>query len=189
MDDTSRGIMRIVIPVVLFVVGALAGWIGHGLVSAPADVAAITVYDDWRLACPAPSAQGSCAMVQDVVDARSHSEIAHMAIGHAKTGMELVVTMPFDILLSPGMGLSVGTDKVRVYPYQTCSRSGCIATIPVDDALRTSLHNAKQARLLFAMLNNRPVGLPFSLNGFARADDAFTNFESRRNSWWWRLWS
>jgi hypothetical protein len=39
------------------------------------------------------------------------------------------------------------------------------------------------------MLNNKPVGLPFSLNGFDEANSAFSNNEAKRTSWWWRLWS
>jgi len=182
--------MRIVIPVALLVVGVLAGWFGHSYASAPANVPSIAMYQDWRLMCPSPAdAKGSCAMVQDVVDAQRGAEIAHLALGKTKTGLEMVVTMPFDVLLAPGMGLSVGTDAVRVYPYQTCNAVGCIATLPVDDKLLASLRSAKQARLLFAMLNNKPIGLPFSLNGFNDANDAFSNNESRRTSWWGRLWS
>jgi invasion protein IalB len=128
-------------------------------------------------------------MVQDVVDERSRSEIAHLALGKAKTGLEMVITMPYDVLLAPGMGISIGSDPVRVYPYQTCNTVGCIATVPVDDKMLASLRSAKQARILFAMLNNKPVGLPFSLNGFDEANSAFSNNEARRSSWWWRLWS
>lgn len=181
--------MRIVIPIVVFVVGALVGWVGHSFTSTPDDVASVAVYDDWRLACPAPSAQGSCALVQDIVDERTRSEIAHLALGKAKSGLEMIVTMPYDVLLAPGMGVAVGSDPVRVYPYQTCNAVGCIATVPVDDKMLASLRNSKQARLLFAALNNKPIGLPFSLNGFDKANDAFSNNEAKRSSWWWRLWS
>src|SRR6516162_2809182 len=106
MDDTSRGIMRIVIPIASVVVGALAGWFGHSVVAAPASVPSISMYQDWRLACPSPSdAKGSCAMVQDVVDERSRAEIAHLAFGKTKAGLEMVITMPYDVLLAPGMGI------------------------------------------------------------------------------------
>ncbi len=182
--------MRFVIPIALFIVGGLVGWFGHSFASAPANVPSIAMYQDWRLACPSPTdAKGSCAMVQDVVDAQRGAEIAHLALGKSKTGLEMIVTMPYDVLLAPGMGLAIGSDPVRVYPYQTCNTVGCIAAIPVDDKMIASLRSAKQARLLFAMLNNKPVGLPFSLNGFDDANSAFSNNEARRSSWWWRLWS
>ncbi len=179
--------MRIVIPVVLLVVGLIAGWIGHGLVSAPPDVASINFYDDWQLECPVPSAKGNCILAETV--APNGQQVAHLALGQAKDGVEMVVTAPFDVLLPPGMGLVIGTDKVRVYPYQTCNSVGCIATIPVDDKLLGSLRAAKDAKLLIMAPNNKPVAVPFSMNGFTRAHDALTNFEARRNSWWRRLWS
>ena len=190
MDETSRGVMRFVLPLALFIVGGLAGWFGHSLASTPPNVPSIAMYQDWRLMCPSPSnATASCAMVQDVVDAQRGAEIAHLALGKTKTGLEMIVTMPYDVLLAPGMGISVGRDAVRVYPYQTCNGVGCIATIPVDDKLLASLRSADQARILFAMLNNKPIGLPFSLKGFDEANDAFSNNEARRSSWWGRLWS
>lgn len=191
MDDNAKVIMRFVIPIVLFIVGLLAGWLGHGLISKPEDVASIRMYGDWRLACPQPSAKdGTCAMIQDVLDSNTRSEIAHMAFGRGRSGgMEMIITMPYDVLLDPGMGLSVGSDPVRVYPYQTCNGIGCVAAVPVDDKLVTSLRNAKDARLLFAALNNKPIGLSFSLSGFDAAYNAYSNAESKRHSWWWSLWS
>jgi invasion protein IalB len=172
--------MRIVLPIVALIVGLLAGWFGHSMMTAkPEDVASIRMYGDWRLACPQPSAakSGGCAMIEDVLDSQTRSEIAHLALGKNRAGnLEMIVTMPYDVLLEPGMGLSVGSDKIRVYPYQTCNGGGCMATIPVDDALANSLKNAKTARLLFAALNNKPIGLSFSLNGFDQAYDASSKF-------------
>lgn len=182
--------MRFVIPAVLFVVGGLAGWIGHGMLVKPDDVASIRIFQDWRLACPQPSSsEGSCALIQDVIDSRSRSEIAHLALGKSRKGMELLVTMPFDVLLQPGMGLSVGKDPIRVYPYQTCNTVGCIATIPVDDKLIASMRANPDARILFAALNNKPIGLTFSLAGFDPAYAAYSDAEAKRHSWWWSLWS
>jgi invasion protein IalB len=177
--------MRIVLPIVTLIVGLLIGWVGHGMASKPEDVASIRMYGDWRVACPQPSAasSGGCAMIEDVLDSQTHSEIAHLALGKNKAGAtEMIVTMPFDVLLEPGMGLMVGTDKVRVYPYQTCNGVGCVATIAVDDKLASSLRGAKDARLLFAALNNKPIGLSFSLNGFDKAYDASSKFG--QSSWW-----
>ena len=176
--------------VLLFVAGGLAGWIGHSLAAPPDKVGTISVYEDWRLACPALSAKdGSCALAQDIMDSRTGSDIAKLAIGRGKTGLEMIVTGPLDMLIQPGMGVALGSDKIRVYPYQTCTAAGCVAIIPVDGSLMSSMRSTNQGRLLFVLPNTKPVGLPFSLKGFVSADDAWRNEESRRKSWWRRLWS
>jgi hypothetical protein len=43
--------------------------------------------------------------------------------------------------------------------------------------------------VLFAGLDGKPVGLPFSVKGFNDASAAFDTAEARRHSWWRRLWS
>lgn len=179
--------MRIVIPVVLLVAGLVAGWIGRGYVSAPPDVPSSSAYEDWHLICPAPSAKGNCILASTV--APNGQQIANIELGKAKNGLEMVVTAPFDVLLQAGMGLAIGKDKIRVYPYETCNTVGCIATVQVDDQLLASMRSAKDAKILIMAPNNKPVAVPFSMNGFTAAHDALTTFEARRNSWWRRLWS
>lgn len=200
MDETTKTPWRILLPVILFLGGGIVGWVGHGLIGAsdrlptismnPDRVATVSIYDDWRLTCPkANDPGGTCALAQDVVDEKSHSEIAHLEIGRAPDGMKMIVTMPYDVLLQPGLGLSIDSGAPILRPYETCNTVGCIAAIPIDDKLMSSLRQAKQARILFAALNNKPIGMPFSLKGFDRGETAFNNAEHASHSWWWNIWS
>jgi invasion protein IalB len=201
MDDTNKTPWRILLPVILFLIGGIVGWVGHGLISAsdrvrtismnPNRVATISIYDDWRLTCPQANQAGSaCSLAQDVVDEKSRSEIAHLEMGRAPDGMRLVVTMPYDVALQPGLGLSLDSGTPVVRPYETCNTVGCIATIPVDDKLMSSLRQAKQARVLFvSALNNKTIGLSISLKGFDRGETAFANAEQAAKSWWTNIWS
>ena len=68
--------------------------------------------------------------------------------------------------------------------------TGKISDAEYFESLRTSLGTTTtQARVLFAGLDGKPVGLPFSSKGFAEASAAFDTAEARRHSWWRRLWS
>lgn len=180
--------LRIVIPVLLFIVGLVAGWVGHALLVPPPDGSTIMSFDDWRVGCPKPSdKKGSCALVQDVVDTKSEREIAHLAIANIKGERHLIITVPYDVLLPSGVGLVLGKDKPRVYPYRTCDDNGCIADTKFDDALVKAMRPQPEAKLLIAQLDNKVAALPFSLKGFTKAEDAYNSDQARRKSWLARL--
>jgi invasion protein IalB len=188
--DVNSTPVRSGIAAALLIVGLIVGWFGHKALAAPADVPTVSVYQDWRVACPETSKQdGTCEVQQDVLDSKTHTELARLAIFQINGANTLIVTVPFNVLLDPGIGLGLGNDKPRVYPFETCNGVGCIVRIPFDDDLAKAVGAAPQARILLAGLDGKPVGLPFSLKGYQDAMDAFSSTEAKRHSWWRRLWS
>ncbi len=178
----------------VFVVGALLGWIGRGVLAGPADVPTMTVYDDWRLICPArKDKEANCRMSQEIADPRSGQPLASLVVlkevdKDKKESTVLAVSVPLNVLLEPGVGLKFGND-VKTYQYKTCLESGCIATVPFDESLEKLAMNSSDVAITVARLDGKSVQLPFSTKGFADARKAFKNFDSKRSSWWWRLWS
>jgi invasion protein IalB len=65
--------------------------------------------------------------------------------------------------------------------------SGCIAEVKADDALIKALRPQRDAKLLIAQLDNKVAALPFSLKGFARAEDARNAFKAKQKSWLARI--
>ncbi len=188
--DLNSTPMRAAIAAVLLVLGLIAGWFGHKAASSPPDIPTVAVYQDWRVACPqSTDKDATCEIQQDVLDAKSHTELARLAIFKIKDANTLLVTVPFNVLLEPGIGLGLGNDKPNVYPFETCNGVGCVVRIAFDEKLEKSLGGAPQARILFAGLDGKPVGLPFSLKGYKEAMAAFNSTEAKRRSWWKRLWS
>lgn len=180
--------LRIIVPAVLLVVGVIAGWIGHAEMTMPPDVPTVAVYDDWRIGCPKPSDKvGYCALAQDIVDTKAGREIGHLSLNDTKDGRQLTIVVPYDVLLPSGIGMELGKDKVRVFPYKTCDGSGCVAQVKVDDALLKALRPQRDAKLLVAQLDNRVAAIPFSLKGFARAEDARIAFQAKKSSWLARI--
>jgi invasion protein IalB len=192
--DLNSTAARSIIAALLLIIGLLAGWFGHKAVNSPPDLATVSVYDDWRLACPQLSQKDAgCEMQQDVLDAKSHTELARLAIFKTKDAKMLLVTVPYNVLLDPGIGIGIGTDKPTVYPFETCNGVGCLVRIAFTDDLAKSFRNAAnnkvQIRILFAGLDGKPVGLPFSLKGYADGMSGFDSNDGKRRSWWRRLWS
>jgi len=178
----------------VFVVAALLGWIGRGVLAGPPDVLTITAYDDWRLLCPSSKEKdATCRMTQDIIDTKSGQSIASLVvakeIGKDKSeSTVLAVSVPLNVLLEPGVGLKFG-NEVKTYQYKTCTEGGCIAIVPYDDALQASIEKGGDAAINVARLDGKTIELPFSTKGFTDARRAFVHFDAKRSSWWWRLWS
>jgi invasion protein IalB len=192
MNDSQRRAVLIAGPVLILIVGLIAGWIAHGLVLTPGRAATIATYGKWTLSCPPYSqAKVECTLGMPVVDKQSGATAASLLMGHAPDGLKLAVTVPLSVLLTPGMALTVGSDAARPFHYDTCTIQGCLVAIPVDDKLIASLRAANQAKLEFAIPNkdNKVFAVTFPLDGFADGDDAFLRDEATRHSWWRRLWS
>ena len=177
---------------ILLIVGLIAGWITHALVSPPGRATTIATYGQWTLSCP-PYKQDKieCTLGLPILDKPSGATAANLLMGRAPDGLKLAVTVPLSVFLQPGMALTIGSDPARPYRYDTCTIQGCVAAIPLDDKMIASLRSAKQAKLEFAIpsKDNKPYAVTFPLDGFVDADDAFLSDESMRRSWWRRLWS
>jgi invasion protein IalB len=191
MNDQMRTwLTRGAVLVGVFVLGGIAGWIGHG---SSGNQARILFYDDWRLTCPADTEQkGACNMGSEIVDPKSGAHIAQFTLGHeaGKDGDAevAVVSVPLTVLIPPGVGFQVGS-QTMTYPYVTCLPTGCIAKIPVDDKMRALLDGAQTMEILVTAQSGRTFNLPLSVKGYADASKAFRKIEARRHSWWRRLWS
>jgi len=175
----------------VFVVGVLGGWIGRGLLVGPADVPTMNVFDDWRLSCPArKEADVSCEISQDVVDQKAGMRVARFVLLKEKDKSTVIaLTVPLQVLLEPGLGLKIGDDQVRVFQYKTCTESGCVSVIPVNDQIEAALDKSDKVGVVVAQPDGKAVELPFSMKGYAVAYAAFLSSEAKRKSWWRRLWS
>jgi len=191
MNDQMRTwLTRVLIALVGLIAGAALGWVLRGP-GAGGDTARMAFYNDWRLICPADKEQkASCGMTSDVVDPRSGTKLAQLALGSqpGKTSEELVISVPLTVLIPPGVGLQIGSDT-KTYPYQTCIATGCVSVVPVDDKLLKSLDSASSLAIVVTAQNGRSVSLPVSVKGYGDARKVFNNTEAKRHSWWRRLWS
>jgi invasion protein IalB len=181
----TRGAMALVV----FIVGALAGWAVRGSGEGGA-VPSIRLYSDWRLICPAEKEEKlGCQLTSELIDQKSGTQLAQLSMERADGKQMLAIRVPLTVLIPAGVGLQFGTDT-QTYQYSTCAPNGCLAFVPVDDKLLASFNNAKSVALVVtASQNGKSVALPMSVQGYAEATKALNNTEARRHSWWRRLWS
>ncbi len=190
--DLNSTPFRIAIGAVLLILGLVLGWFGHKAFSAPPDIPVASQYDDWRLTCPKRSEKDlGCEMQLDVPDDKGQTELARLQIYKPKNSAtsEMLVTVPFNVLLDPGIGIVFGTDKPKLYQYEYCGGLGCVVRVKYDADVENAMVAASQAKILLAGLDGKAAALPFSLKGFVEAHKAFVSDAAKRRSWWWRLWS
>jgi invasion protein IalB len=182
---------RLIVGAVALLIGLLLGWTVRGVATYNVKAASVATYDDWRVACPSADSKDSyCELVTEVVDPQQTTPIARVTITTDNTKHQMVgFTLPHGVALEAGMGLAVGKDPVKVYPYRTCTQLGCVATAPFDEKLAASLKGASDAKVMFATLEGKPVGVPMSFKGYPKALAAWKSSEAKRHSWFWRLWS
>jgi invasion protein IalB len=179
----------------VFVVGALLGWIGRGVLAGPADVPTVMVFDDWRLVCPArKEKEATCRMTHEIADPKSGQVIASLVLvkeldkDKKKESTVLAVSVPLNVLLEPGIGLKFG-NETKTYQFKTCLEGGCVAMVPYDEQVEKAILGTSDAGITVARLDSKTVEIPFSTKGFADARKAYKTFDAKRSSWWWRLWS
>ena len=173
------------------VAGLVIGWAAHGVAGYSKNAETITTSQDWRTACPAAATatkDQTCEIVQDILDSKTHNEIARIAIANDNGKRVLGITLPLGVALEPGIGLTFGKDPVKVIPYRTCNTQGCIAEVPLDDKLQASLDAGVDGRVLFDGLDQKPVGIPLSLKGLKDAQSVYRDNEAKRSSVFWRMW-
>ena len=189
--DLPPAVTRTAIVVAVFIVGGIAGWIGHGKLAGPPDVLTMTAFQDWHLVCPASKDKdNSCELSADVISEKAHARVAHLVMAKDKDkSTVLAVTVPLEVLLQPGIGIKIGNDAPRAYQYKTCTPEGCVTIVPVDDQFEQALAKASDAGIIVYAQNGKAVELPVSMKGYAEARQAFLDNEAKRKSWWRRLWS
>jgi invasion protein IalB len=181
---------RLVLGAAALVIGLIVGWAVRGVATYNTGTQTVTTYQDWRTACPPATLKDQkCQMMQDVMDTKSGQGVAQIAIGNQDNKDQFVTTLPLGLALEPGVGLVIGSDPVRVFPYRTCGQGGCIAVLALDDKTETALKSAKDGKILVAGLDGKPVAIPLSLKGYSDAYSSWHSTEAKRTSWFWRLWS
>jgi len=181
---------RGVLGVGALVVGLALGWAIRGVATYHTDTQTVTTYGDWRAACPPAAAKDqSCSMIEQIMDTRTGQSIVQLGVATKQGKTTLSVNVPLGVLLPAGAGLVLGTDAPKIFAYRTCTQSGCIADVVLDDKTLASLNSAKDGKVLVAGMDQKAVAIPISLKGYTDAASAVRVAEQRRTSWFWRIFS
>ena len=185
---------RLIVGGVALLVGLLLGWMVRGVSTYNTHAASVATYDEWRVACPEAAAkEGACELSTDIMDRTqaTPAPIARATITTDKDGKKIMgFILPYGVALEAGMGLRIGKDPVKIIQYRTCNTVGCIAQTPFDDALASGLkNNSDDVAIMIAGLDGKPSTFPVSFKGYPQSLSAWKSADSRRKSWFWRLFS
>ena len=178
-----RTALRFAVAVLLLLVGGLVALVGERLIgtTVPPNETRVTTFTDWRVICPPLNpAQPNCALTLDVFRDTGGVLLTVSMLDPAPNS-PLSITVPHGVALDAGLGFSVGSDPMRVRPFETCNNTGCIALVTVDVDTLKSLSTNMNGQVVVAVAGNTsPVTIPFSLNGFAEGYAELQRAKARR---------
>jgi invasion protein IalB len=196
----NNNIERLAIGGGALVLGLLLGWGLRGVATYNVATETTTPYQDWRTYCPPAATENvSCELMGDVRDTTATGDVkpivARISVikdfrNKENPGLETIaLTLPLNVLLDPGVGLQIGKEPVKVFKYRTCNNVGCIAIAPLDETILDAMQSGAETRISFtgAQPNDKARTLTVSYNGFDDAHSAYKRGNSRRDSWFWRL--
>jgi invasion protein IalB len=180
-----RTALRVALVVLLLLVGGVVALVGERLIGstgAPNETR-VTTFTDWRVICPPFNpAQPNCALTLDVLR-DTGGVLLTVSMLDPTPNSSLSITVPHGVALDAGLGFSVGSDPMRVRPFETCNASGCIALVTADVDTLKSLSTNMSGQVVIAVAGNTsPVTIPFSLNGFAEGYAELQRAKARRTS-------
>ena len=168
--------------VLLLVAGGLITVLGQRLLGAgSANEVRIMTFQDWRVICPAVTATTpNCALSSDVMR-DTGGVLLTLSMTDPAPGSSLSLTVPYGVMLDPGIAITIGNEPMRLRPYETCTNAGCIALVTVDADTLKALQSSMGGQVSVAAPNNtQPVNIPFSLKGFAQGYGSLIREHSRR---------
>ena len=133
---------------------------------------------DWTKDClqapkDRPDAPEQCFIFQRLFPEGSEQAAAAVAVGRPGAGKPMLasLTVPLGVNLPAGITVWVEGDEkaVRRPPLLFCVRTGCEATMRMDEVMLTAFRQHLSGVLSFTMVDGRQVALPISLRGFTNA--------------------
>jgi invasion protein IalB len=79
--------------------------------------------------------------------------------------------LPVDLYLPAGVKLSVDQGVAQTLKFETCTRGGCLAPVPLDGTLLQRLRRGTGIKVGYQTVDQKPVDLTLKLDGFARSYD------------------
>lgn len=132
-------------------------------------------YGDWQMRCDTPpgAQKEQCFLVQNVMaDDRPNVALSVVVLKTADQRERFLrVLAPLGVLLSNNLWLKIDGLDVDRLQYVRCFPTGCLAELPLQDAVITRLRTGKAATLIIWQTPEEGIGVPLSLAGFGDGFD------------------
>lgn len=94
--------------------------------------------------------------------------------GRGNTPM-VSILLPLGTALKAGIRVGVDDGAVTGHQFDYCTRAGCIANVPLTDALLRALKAGNKFTVAWVSAEGKQAGLRFDLVGFTSAWDSLSN--------------
>jgi len=142
----------------------------------PGGAYSIGTFDAWSVRCmrAADAQSDPCEMNQllRTPDGNPTAEINLFIVGEPGVPAGATIVTPLETLLTKGLSVNIdGNETGKIYPFQLCTRQGCVAQIGITDAEIAQMRTGSRAVITIypAASPDTPVTLEASLEGFATA--------------------
>lgn len=136
------------------------------------------VYGDWAVICsipPGAKAEQCEANISLQPEARLPPVARVAFVPDAAAGqMRLVAIVQANLLIAPGVDISVEPDKKVNLSFKSCLNSACLADALLTAEQLEAFHTAHSGRLAITNAGGEQLGLSVSAAGLAPAIDALT---------------
>ncbi len=133
-----------------------------------------TRFEDWVVACDDSSGEKKCSLSQTFTKAGTGKVVlAFIVTKDAEGKFKAVVFAPTQVLLAPGLTVTVeGVDPVNA-SYTYCSPQACVAEFPFTDAWVEAFRKLTSFSVSFEPVGQKPAAVNGSLKGFMAALEFF----------------
>ena len=142
-----------------------------GVMSAPAasaqDVAA------WRVECTGDGKTLDCRAVQQLFQRETRQLVLSVAVrkaGDPKAAL-IAIQMPLGLNLTEPILIKVDDGQPERQPIQTCTNTGCFASVTAPERLVNAMRTGKELKITFQDASKKPIELSVPLLGFGLAFD------------------
>ena len=126
----------------------------------------------WQVVCKTPEGAKVelCALVQDVTSESNPDVQLSVQFHQSPDGSKVLrVHAPLGLLLPPGLGLQIDTEKVGNAQFVRCQVVGCVAQVTLPPELLEKFAKGKTAWFIIYQTKEQGIGIPVALEGLADA--------------------
>jgi invasion protein IalB len=139
----------------------------------PAKPAAQSAGPGWAVNCKSEATEQGleCRLSQTVVTRQGGQILTKATFLFAadKKSSEVIVQLPLGLFLPAGATIQVDDKAPQSLTFRACDRGGCYARSPVSAEMLAMLQKGKQLQVSFQNLEEDPIDVPLSLDGFPAA--------------------
>ncbi len=131
-----------------------------------------TQYGNWIVACPEGADSDNnpekCSARLAVKDAKRNGTVVNWLVGYNKDSKLLMeITTPTDVLIAPGLQLSMEEGNLLRHPYLSCGTAGCLTRIAPDAEMLMSLRKAEIVKLGISTPAGKTIIFQVKVTGIA----------------------